>query len=105
MTKSRLEEKLDERFEGDEGIDELRDIVKHGMSGGVGDFIYSSELYEFFEEHEDEIVDLLYDAGMPLCSLVEHDESWTLQHLREKSVWCAVELYAFNRLNNYEEEE
>ena len=38
-------------------IDELNDIVNHGMSAGVSGFIYSSDLYDAYQKHKDEIID------------------------------------------------
>ncbi len=59
---------LDERFTD---IDEVRDITNHGMAAGWGGFIYSSELYDFFEKYEDEIDDYLYENDITLKSLIK----------------------------------
>ncbi len=98
-----LEATLDARFSDPEYPDELQDICKHGMSAGFSGFIYSSELYDFFERYEDEIEDLLDDAGIALSQLVERDETWTLQQIREKATWAAVELYAYKKTNDLED--
>ena len=49
--------------------DQLVDIANHGMAGGVSGFIYSTELAELFEEHEEEIFNYLdataFDLGEP----------------------------------------
>ncbi len=37
-------------------IDELIDIVNYGMSQGVSGFIYSSDLYDAYHKHNDEIM-------------------------------------------------
>ena len=66
-------------------------------------YILSSELYDFFERYEDEIEDLLDDAGIALSQLVERDETWTLQEIREKATWAVVELYAYKKTNDLEE--
>ena len=54
---------LDREFD----IDELRDVVNHGMSAGVSGFIYH-ETRDIFDEHDDEIQDFLsdwcYDTGV-----------------------------------------
>ena len=102
--KPTLEATLDARFSDPEYLDELQDICKHGMSAGFSGFIYSSELYDFFEKYEDEIEDMLDDADIALSQLVEHDETWTLQQIREKATWAVVELYAFNKINKEEED-
>lgn len=101
--KPTLEATLDARFSDPEYPDELKDICIHGMVSGFSDFIYSSELYDFFEKYEDEIEDLLADADIALSQLVARDETWTLQEIREKATWAAVELYAFNKINKEEE--
>ena len=100
-----LEATLDARFSDPEYPDELKDICIHGMDAGFSGFIYSSELYDFFERYEDEIEDLLEDAGISLSQLVERDETWTLQQIREKATWTAVELYAFYKTNQQEEDD
>jgi len=100
-----LEATLDARFSDPEYPDELKDICIHGMSGGFSGFIYSSELYDFFEKYEDEIEDMLADADIALSQLVARDETWTLQEIREKATWAAVELYAFNKINQEEEDD
>ncbi len=100
-----LEATLDARFSDPDYLDELKDICVHGMSSGFNGFIYSSELYDFFERYEDEIEDLLADADIALSQLVSRDETWTLQEIREKATWAAVELYAFNKINKEEEDD
>ncbi len=99
--KPTLEATLDARFDDP---DELKDICVHGMASGFNGFIYSSELYDFFEQYEDEIEDMLDDADIALSQLVERDETWTLQQIREKATWAVVELYAFNKINQEEED-
>lgn len=88
MTK--LNDALAQRFTD---LDEIKDVAQHGCSGGVSGFIYSSELFDFFNEHEDEIEDALNDAGLKLTDLVSDPESWTFQEVREKAVWFVVEEY------------
>ncbi len=48
---------LDVEFE----LDELRDIVNHGMSAGVSGFIYTRDCVNKFNEHDDEIEEYLSD--------------------------------------------
>ena len=88
-----LKSALDERFDD---IDEVRDITKYGMSGGVSDFIYYSELSEFFNKYEEEIDDYLYENDIPVKSLMKKADSF--QELRQNAVWTVVELYANYRL-------
>jgi len=72
---------------------EIKDVANHGCSGGVSGFIYSSELFEFFNEHESDIEDVLDELGLTLQSLVDDQDDWTFQELREKAVWFVVEYY------------
>jgi hypothetical protein len=70
---------------------EIMDVARYGCSGGVSGFIYSSELYDFFEEHEDAIEDLMEEVGITYSNLVP--DAQTCQQLREAAVWFAVESY------------
>jgi hypothetical protein len=81
-----LQETLSNRFTDK---DEIETICNHGCSGGVSGFIYSTELYRFFEQYEDEIEDLLDDNGIELVSLVPDFQ--TFQQLREAACWWVVE--------------
>ena len=100
--KSTLEETLAARFDDD---DEVRDIYNHGIMGGFSGFIYSSELYEFFDRYESEIEDALDDAGYTLNDVLGDSDQWTFQELREKSVWIAVELWVSRRIDEIDGED
>ena len=93
-------------------VDQLKDIVNHGMSAGVSGFIYTRQCCEAFDEHEDDIETYLSDwyhdnmnednyigaiAGgstggsqYPVCSIDE---------LKNRMVWAYVELKAFEILS------
>ena len=73
--------------------DEIKDVANYGCAGGVSDFIYSSELCEFYDEYEGEIEDILDSCDIKLHELVDPDEFYSIQDLKEKSVWFAVEYY------------
>ena len=91
---------LDRRFEGSEGLDELRDITNYGgMSGGVGGFIYYTELNEFFTEHEAAIEETLQDMGVTLKMLIQNAPNGTFQTIRQNAVWLVVEEYAHLRVD------
>ena len=91
---------LDRRFEGSEGLDELRDITNYGgMSGGVGGFIYYTELNEFFTEHEAAIEETLQDMGVTLKMLIQNAPNGTFQTIRQNAVWLVVEEYARLRVD------
>ena len=90
---------LQERFEGVEGTDELRDITRHGLSGGVGGFIYYNELKELFIEHEEEILNyLMEDCGMTLSDIAI--DAGSLGQLATNAVWMYVEGWACTEYEN-----
>jgi len=73
--------------------DEIKDVANYGCIGGVSGFIYSTELCEFYDEYEGEIEDILDSLDIKLHDLVNPDEFYSIQDLKEKSVWFAVEYY------------
>ena len=81
---------------------EIKDVANHGCSGGVSGFIYSSELFEFFNEHETDIEDVLHELGLTFTDLVGDPDYWTFQELREKSVWFVVEYYCQQVVDAYD---
>ena len=84
---------LQERFEGVEGTEELRDITRHGLSGGVSGFIYYSELYTLFLDFEEEILDYVVEqTGMTFSDLAAGCDN--LDNLAQKAVWTYVECWA-----------
>jgi len=85
-----LQKALSERFTD---LDEIRDVARYGCSGGVSGFIYSSELCDFFNQHEKDIEDLLEELGLQLNDLVKDPEYWSFQEMKESAVWVAVEVY------------
>ena len=98
---NRLFAALEERFDD---IDEVRDIARHGMSGGFSGFIYSSELHEFYDKYEDEIEEYLYEMDIKPHDLVDTEGFYSIQELKEKSIWCAVEWWAKDKLYTLENE-
>ena len=87
---------LAERFDD---MDEIKDVAEYGCSGGVSGFIYSTEIAEFFDKYEDEIETELDTLGFTYSDLVDTDEFWTMQELKEKAVWCIVEMYCHQRVD------
>lgn len=87
---------LAERFDD---MDEIKDVAEYGCSAGVSDFIYSTELAEFFDKYEDEIESELDSLGLKYTDLIDTDEFWTLQECKEKAVWCIVEMYCHQRVD------
>ena len=87
---------LAERFDD---MDEIKDVAEYGCQAGVSDFIYSSELCEFFDKYEDEIETELDTLGLTYADLVDTTDFWTMQECKEKAVWCVVEMYCHQRVD------
>ena len=87
---------LAERFDD---MDEIKDVAEYGCQAGVSDFIYSSELAEFFDKYEDEIEDELDTYGLKYQDLVDTNEFYTMQECKEKAVWVVVEMYCHQRVD------
>ena len=93
-------------------LDQLNDIAKHGMSGGVSGFIYSSELADIFNKNEDEIFEVLDEhadelgekSGMQLVIdyVTRDDDFYTMQDIKEKAVWMFAEVRAVQILQRNE---
>ncbi len=86
-------------------IDELKDIVNHGMSGGVSGFIYTKDCVAWFNENEDTIEEYLsdwYHDNMgednyigAIAGTDNHSFSvGSIDELKTKMVWTYVELKA-----------
>ena len=86
---------LAERFDD---MDEIKDVAEYGCAVGVSDFIYSTELAEFFDKYEDEIECELDSYGLKYDDLLDTSEFYTMQELKEKAVWSIVELYCQQRV-------
>ena len=83
---------------------EIRDVASRGCIGGVSGFIYSSELCEFFNEHESDIEDVLNELDMMYTDLLPNlsdDDSYSFQQLREAAVWFVVEYYCQQLVKAY----
>ena len=97
---------LDREFD----IDELNDIVNHGMAQGVSGFIYTLECADKFDEHDDEIQDYLSDwvfdniGGDESSFKYFAPECEDITQLKNKLVWAYVELKAQEILISMEEE-
>ncbi len=94
-----LHDALDRRFDD---MAEIMDVAKYGCAAGVGGFIYSTELCEFFNEHESEIEEVLDQMDVKLHDLVSDPEYYSFQELKEKAVWFVVENYCAERVLEHE---
>ena len=96
----RLFEALEERFDD---IDEVKDIERHGMSGGVSGFIYNWELREFFFKYEDDIEELMYEHDINYSDLYT-DPTACIGDYIQHAVWWAVEHWACDKVYTLENE-
>ena len=94
-----LNDALDRRFDD---MAEIMDVAKYGCAAGVSDFIYSTELCEFFNEHESDIENVLDFMDVKLHDLVSDPEYYSFQELKEKAVWFVVENYCQERALEHE---
>lgn len=94
-----LNDALDRRFDD---MAEIMDVAKYGCVAGVSGFIYSTELCEFFNEHESDIENVLDLMDVKLHDLVSDPEYYSFQELKEKAVWLVVEEYCTSRVLEHE---
>ena len=104
QTVSRSYTILDHEFE----VDELKDIVTHGMSAGVSGFIYTKDCTDKFDEFEDDIETYLsdwYHDNMgednylgAIVSSGDYPVS-SIDALKNRMVWAYVELMSFEILS------
>ena len=96
-------------------VDELKDIVNHGMSAGVSGFIYTRDNVQWFDENEDTIEEYLSDwykdnmgEDNYIGAIAGADNNsypvGSIDELKNRMVWMYVELKAFEILseNGYE---
>ena len=89
-------------------VDQLKDIVNHGMSSGVGGFIYTFQGRDAFDEFEDDIETYLsdwYHDNMgednylgAIVSSGDYPVS-SIDALKNRMVWAYVELMSFEILS------
>lgn len=87
-------------------LDQLNDIASHGMAQGVSGFIYSTELANIFDQHEESIFNYLDElafelgekSGIQMCidaiTRDGDDAFYTMQEIKEMAVWMYVESVA-----------
>ena len=80
-------------------MDEIKDVAEYGCAAGVSGFIYSTELCEFFDKHEDEIELELDGLGYRFHDLVDTDEFYTMQDIKEQAVWVIVETFCHSKVD------
>ena len=96
---------LDTEFD----VDQLKDIVNHGMSSGVGDFIYTRDCVNKFNEHDDVIEEFLSDwyfdnlGERNYIGVISEGTDYpvgSIDELKTRMVWSYVELKADEILAN-----
>ena len=88
-------------------VEELKDIVNHGMSGGVPMFIYTKDNVAWFDENEDIIEEYLsdwYKDNMGEDNYIhamtaDRPELCSIDALKNHMVWAYVELKAWDILS------
>ena len=86
----------------------IKDISKHGCSGGFSGLIYYNETVRFHDEHEKEIWDLLHEyaeqEGLKLVDKLAQvsKDAGSLTQLKNQLVWWAVEVRAHEIYNERE---
>ena len=89
-------------------VDQLKDIVMHGMSAGVPGFTYTKDCVQWFDENEDTIEEYLsdwYKDNMDennYIGAIASDGTFSvgsIDELKNRMVWMYVELKAYDILN------
>ena len=78
-------------------VDELKDIVNHGMSGGVSGFIYTRECCDAFDEYEDDIETYLSDWVYDNLSSGTNYIQWIVENAKN----AGHDVLSIDRLKNY----
>ena len=86
-------------------IDTLREIRDHGCVSGVAhDHIYYAETCQFFEDHEDEIVEYIADTlGGEFNEELWNSNPCNPTGYKNDSTWCFIELVASLLVDQYED--
>ncbi len=93
MSECCLRKALDQRFDD---MSEVRDVAKYGCVSGVSGFIYYEETTSFFDKHQTDIEEWLFDVhGFSLSHFAKDIEDVDL--LKNAMVWAAVDLYCAER--------
>jgi hypothetical protein len=72
---------------------EISDIANHGIQGGFNGFIWTHEVVDFFDNHEEEIYSYLNDCGFGLHDFTKQNPGSTISSLKVDMVWAMVELW------------
>ena len=93
MSDCRLRDALEARFTDES---EVRDVASYGCISGVSDFIYYRETISFFNQHQTDIENWLFNDHeltlQEICRIAED-----VDQLKNAMVWAAVDLYCQER--------
>ena len=85
---------LDKEKEEGEGSTLVKDVANHGCSGGVPGLIYYNETVKFYDDHEEEIWEMLEDhadnEGLKLVDKMAH--VCKVRCARSRTAWCGGRL-------------
>ena len=98
---NRLFDALEQRFDD---IEEVKDVARHGCSGGVNGFIYTYETREFFLKYEDEIEELMFEHEVTYPNLLDCMDQNSISSYMNAAVWYAVEHWAQDKVYTLENE-
>jgi len=80
---------------------ELRDIAEHGCESGCAPgFIYYYETSEFFDRHQDEIEEFLYEVIGEDYLTILSKKATDMKTLKNLMCWRFVDMVAFFKVNN-----
>ena len=75
--------------------DELKEISSHGADTGVSGFTYYSETVEFFDEHEDEIIEYFNDSfGESIIKIAVDRGHDDMRSIKNFCTWAYLESIA-----------
>ena len=93
MSDCRLRDALEARFTDES---EVRDVASYGCISGVSDFIYYRETIAFFDQHQTDIENWLFnDHDLTLQEVCRDAED--VDQLKNAMTWLAVDLYCQER--------
>ena len=95
--KHTLKETLEARFDD---VEEMNDIVNHGIQCGYHGFIYTYDINEFFNEFENEIEDYYYEIfGDSWLKESGAADKGSMNEIRAHLVWGLAEMYCADKLD------
>ena len=83
-------------------LEEFKDVLRYGVSGGFSGFIYYVETEDFYNRNEDDIEDYLNELADALChqSSLAMIGGSTIQQYKNNATWCIVEQIANDIADN-----